>query len=174
MNKHLIGAFLISGAALLFFVLVMPKFNELSAAQATLDQRSQLRADSRQAQAAIAQLSQQYDEAQASIQKVYTALPKNRQVDYITSSISAAAQQSGLELKALVLGDAPSAKGEYDVIQIRLDVRGRYASMMFFLKNLEASLRLYDVEKLDVAETSGSDGLLAITMTLHAYSIRKP
>lgn len=171
MNKHLLGAIFMGTAALLFFVFVMPKFSEFSAARATRAQRTRLLADSEKAQARVEELAEQYEANRASLQKIFAAFPKNRQLDYVTSSIHTAAQQSGLELKSLAIGNADKKKGEYETSQVRLELSGRYAGMLQFLGNLESSVRLYDIEKLDVAEASESGGFLTITLILNTYSI---
>ncbi len=172
MNKNLLAAILVSAEALLFFLLVLPQFNDWTAARAALDQRTRLLADAQAAQANITKLGRDYTAQQASIDKILLALPKKQRIDYLTSSIQAAAQQSGLELKSINFGATIKGKGEYQAVQIHLELSGRYPALLLLLGNLEQSLRLYDVARVQVSELSGSSGILTINLDLLAYSLK--
>ena len=158
--------------ALLFFLLVLPQFNDWSSAREALDQRTQLLVDVKAAQAHIASLNQSYAAQKTSIDKILLALPKKQQVDYLTSSIQTAAQQSGMELKSISFGDVTKGKGEYQAIQIHIELVGRYPVLLSLLGNLEQSLRLYDVARIQASELSGSEGTLTISLDLIAYSLK--
>lgn len=105
MNKSLIAALCISVEAVLFFMFVMPQFNQLSGARKTLDERTALLADTKAAQDNIIRLEENYKTNEGSIQKILLAIPKDRRLDYITSSIQIAADSSGMKLKAISFGE---------------------------------------------------------------------
>ncbi|MDO8583643.1 MAG: type 4a pilus biogenesis protein PilO [bacterium] len=172
MNKNLLAAIIMSAEALLLFVVVLPQFDRWSSAREALGQRTQLLTDATAAQANIVKLNQTYTAQKTSIDKILIALPPKQHIDYLTSSIHSAAQQSGLELKSINFGNAAVGKGEYRAIQIRLELAGRYPALLAMLGNLEQSVRLYDVARVQVSELSGSDGTLAINLDLIAYSLK--
>ena len=171
MNKNLLAAILMSTEALLLFVVVLPQFDRWSAAREALSQRTQLLADATAAQANIVKLNQSYSAQKTSIDKILIALPPKQHLDYLTSSIQSAAQQSGVELKAINFGSAAAGKGEYRATQIHLELAGRYPALLMLLGNLEKSVRLYDVARVQVSG-SGSAGSLAINLDLIAYSLK--
>ncbi|MEK7583473.1 MAG: type 4a pilus biogenesis protein PilO [Patescibacteria group bacterium] len=171
MNKNLFATILISAELILFFLVVLPRFDDWSAAREAHTQRTALLADTEAAQKNIVKLNQDYVGQQASINKILLALPRKKQLDYLTSSLQAAAQQSGLELRSISFGDAAKKKGEYQVIEMHIELFGRYPALLTMLGNLEQSLRLYDVSRIQVSELSGSTGSLNITLDLVAYSL---
>ena len=172
MNKNLLAAIVLSGVAVLFFLFVMPRFDELSAARKTLANRTQLLADVQAAQTNLSTLNKEYAAQEASIQKILLALPARRQLDYVTSSLQNIAAQSGLQLKALTIDDTAKTTAEYQSFRIRVELTGTYVGLLQFLSNVEQSVRLYDVTKIDVAEQGGGGRVLSISLDLVTYSLQ--
>lgn len=172
MNKNLLATILMSAEALLFFVLILPQYHAWTSAREALKQRTQLLTDAQAAQARITQLNREYTTQQESIKKILLAFPKKQQVDYLTSSIQNAVQQSGMELKLINFGNVVKGKGEYQATQIHIELLGSYPALLLLLGNLEQSLRLYDVARIQASEISGSAGVLNITLDLTAYSLK--
>lgn len=172
MNKNLLAAILMSAGALLLFLFVMPQYDTWSAAREALQQRTQLLTDARAAQAQITKLNQSYTAQQSSVTKILLALPKKQQIDYLTSSIQTAAQQSGLQMKSISFGDITKGAGDYQTIKVHVELIGRYPALLVLLGNLEQSLRLYDVNRIQASEVSGSTGALTINLDLTAYSLK--
>ncbi len=173
MNKSLIAALCISVEAVLFFMFVMPQFNQLSGARKTLDERTALLADTKAAQDNIIRLEENYKTNEGSIQKILLAIPKDRRLDYITSSIQIAADSSGMKLKAISFGEVAKNTGEYQTLPIHTELTGTYTQLLKMLGSLEQSLRLYDVTRIDAGEdSSAGGGSLAITLDLVTYSLK--
>jgi hypothetical protein len=55
-----------------------------------------------------------------------------------------------------------------------MELHGTYGALRQFLSELEKSLRLYDITKMEIAGaegTAGGSNLLTITLQLTAYSL---
>ena len=174
MSKSFLGALIISIAVVLFFVFFMPAYDELQMVRRMLAERKTLITDNTAAQANVQTLLKQYVANQTSIGRILLALPKNRQYDYLTLSIQTAADEAGLQLDTLSLGDVQRSAAEYQTIPITMELSGTYLDFINFLKALEQSLRLYDIAKMELTEGTASGGnvLLAIKIQLNAYSLK--
>lgn len=160
-----------SVAVVLFFAFFMPLYHEYAGARRVLGERQTLLADAKAAQVNVINLSRQYMQNETTISKVLLALPKQRQYDYITSSIQGVALTSGMQLTELTIGDAVKNAGDYQSFQVHIALSGRYPELIGFLDALEHSLRLYDISRMEISEGSTS-GFLTISIQLTAYSLK--
>lgn len=173
MNKSFLGALIIAVTAILFFAFFMPAYDELSGASTALADRRQLLADAQSAQENVANLTRQYATNADAINRILLALPKQKQYDYLTSSIQAAAATSGVQLLTLTIAQPQKTVSEYQTIQVTAQMTGTYPAFVNFLAALEHSLRLYDIAKISLAAGEhGSGGGLAITLQFNAYSLK--
>lgn len=173
MNKNLIGSLILGAGMILWFMFGMPQYDEWKADKKILNDRVQFLADAKIAQSNIGKLSKDYAEQEATIKKVLLALPKQKQYDYITSSLQAVAAESGMQLSEIVLSDT-KGKEDYQTVQVKVEVTGRYLGFLDLLNAIERSLRLYDITKIDVAtmSTVGAGGLVTATLQISAYSLK--
>lgn len=174
MSKSFIGALIIAVTAVLFFMYVMPGYDELQADRQALVDRTKLLADTEAAQANVQTLLKQYNSNQTSIGRILLALPKQRQYDYLTSSIQTAADAAGLQMTSIAMSDAQHTSAEYQTVPITLELSGTYPEFINFLKALEQSLRLFDITKIELSEggTGGSSSSISIHLQLQAYSLK--
>jgi len=174
MNKNLLAALIIAVVTVLWFVLGMPRYQEFSAARTTLKARNALIQDLKTAQENLLRLQREYNEYQALISKTIIAVPQQKQLDYLTASFQTAAEASGVQLVSLTFDNVQKAKTDYVSIPLRMELHGTYGALRQFLSELEKSLRLYDITKMEIAGaegTAGGSNLLTITLQLTAYSL---
>lgn len=176
MNKNFIATVLIAVSIIVGFVFVLPKYDELSVMRDTLEARRVLLADTQASEKNIQALGREYNSHEAGIKKILLALPRQRQVDYITSSIKEAANANGIQLHSLAFSDTEKIAGnentvEYQTIPVHAEFSGTYQELMHFLDTLESSLRLYDIAALSVSK-GANGGELSIKMELSAYSLK--
>ena len=174
MNKHTIATLLLGFSSLAFFAFIMPEYQALKGARAGLASRQLLLADLMKAQENIRTLDNQYTEQEGTIQKVLLALPKEKQYDSLTESFQAAAQQADVVLMSLNIADPQKGQGDYQIIPVKAEISGRYGELLSFLEALESSLRLYDIIKIEIAESPGGPfgSELTINLQVNAYSLK--
>ena len=173
MNKNFISALITAVAIVLFFAIVLPQYDDMSAARATAQERQQLLADTQAAQENIKQLSAAFDAQKATIDRVLLALPAKRQHDYITSSLQQVANDSGMQLLSFSLSDVQKSAAGYQELPIRAELSGTYLEFMDFLAAFEQSLRLYDITAINITGGTESTGsLLKFSISITAYSLK--
>ena len=92
----------------------------------------------------------------------------------LIQDLKTAAEASGVQLVSLTFDNVQKAKTDYVSIPLRMELHGTYGALRQFLSELEKSLRLYDITKMEIAGaegTAGGSNLLTITLQLTAYSL---
>ena len=171
-DKNYFASLFISIEVVLFFAFVLPVFHQNKVDRVELVARRVLLADTEAAKRQVEILGRQYTEQEASIQKILIAVPKHRQLDYLTSSIQKAAQESGLDLRSMSFGDSFDDKSGYQIFPVRLELAGNYPAMLSFLEIIEQSLRIYDIADIDISGIANSGGGLMIKISLNSYSLK--
>ena len=174
MNKDLIASMVLGLSIFLFFILVIPQYDGLRGVNAALEEREQLLIERNAAIAKVKSLDSQIQGRQSDINKILVFLPDNKQIDQLLSSIEQASQQAGLQLISLS-SSAPSTGviGQYGRLFVSMDLEGFYPNIINFLTNLESNLRLYDINEINVAESSGDlSGVLTVKIDLNAYFLK--
>ncbi len=171
MTKPLLGVAILLVTIILIFVFLAPSYDQLKAVKSVLEGRETLLANAKLARDNIILLDKQYGENSEAIKRLLIALPVGKEVDYLTSSINTATADSGVLVSAISFSD-PIKKENYQEIPIKMDVSCSYLDCINFMRSLELSLRLYDVKKISITQSSQGESLLNLSMNLSAYSIK--
>lgn len=170
MNRSLLGALSLGVIAVLFFVFWLPIYDEYIGYRAVFDARKVLLKDTQDTQAKIATLSREYAQNSALITKATLALPKQKQLDYITSSLQEVAAGAGTQLVGISVTDGEKSKDEqYQSLKLTVELTGSYPSVVHFIEAVEQSLRLYDIQKVDITGSQG--GAVKATLQIITYNI---
>ncbi len=165
-NKNIIAAAVVALAVFGFFALILPEYNNIKEARTALQERKAMLEERTALVAKVASLNEVYNTNQNNINKLGSLLPTNKHHDEIVSSIFSIAGQSGVVLSEVVVGDAANqGNGSMKQTNISVQGTGQYERIYNFLQLLEQSLRLYDVQSLNLGIKEGAGGAAAGNLT---------
>ncbi|MEK7203601.1 MAG: type 4a pilus biogenesis protein PilO [Patescibacteria group bacterium] len=150
MSKNLLSAIIASVSVLVFFLLVLPTFDQTRMLRSSIGERADILNEAQEISDRINSLNQEIDSRRQNIDKLDRLLPKKKQVPELLSSMESIVSASGTTLIEMNLSDVVR-EGNVKKISATLKLNGDFASFMNFLDLLERNLRLIDVSNLDVA-----------------------
>lgn len=183
--KNVMSLILIALAIGLFFVYVLPQYSSLSTLRATESSYQSALASAKQLQTVRDTLLNSYNSISDSDKaKLTEMIPTTFDPVKLVSDISIDAAQygmtvSGVKIDNANVGDDTSraditsgvATSTYQTIQLSFTTTGQYTSFMQFLKDLESSVELLDLEKLSIQSSRTATGpeSLNFDVTLDTY-----
>lgn len=176
-QKNIIAAVIASLSVFGFFVMVLPEYDGIMSARELLDERKNRLTERSALIAQVATLDSQYDQNVSNISKLDVLLPTNKQPDQVVSGIQDIVSQSGLILSEMSITDASTQQSDapYKSIVVSLRFFGRYEQFFSFVRLLEQSLRLYDIQSLNISESTVSGAFgndLNFEVKINANSIK--
>jgi|SRR3989344_2729160 len=170
--KNLLAVIIFSVAILAGFVFVLPAYDQLKAIKQSRVERQTLLSDSNLIKDKIVLLKQEFETNKDQVKRLAIALPVSREMDYLTSSLENAATANGAQLISVAFSE-PVKGSSHQSIPAAIEVSCRYQSCAQFLLSLEQSLRLYDIDKITISDSSGTaNGFLKMSLSLKTYSIK--
>lgn len=154
-SQGLLGPILIAAAILVFFVLVMPLYDEIRATQQAVDERAVTLANLEDALSKVQKLKGEIDNNSRDVEKVGGIITGPKNSDEILVILETMANDSGIALSGIEMGKGKSEE-KYQVISLKLDGASSYYSIQSFLDKMERSTRLFDVTKLSISDTGVS------------------
>lgn len=171
MSRSLLSAGLIALGCLLVFVLVLPGWDGVTAAQTALAERQALLQTRQDEQKNVTDLLQQYNSKRLAVANLGYLMPEKAQIDQIIVGLQAAAQASGLQTSEMGISSEPAQGAAYAKTALRLNVAGSYPALLQFLQTVEQSLRIYDVSEISIGKNSSGAGF-SIEIKLTTYSTK--
>ena len=177
MQRNLIASIILSAALFLGAAFGLSQYDTLVQMEDAVAQRELLLADRQKALQSLRAFEQAHAAAAADIQRLDIFLPQKQKNDELVSSIYAAAIESGATIRDVNFGTPqPASNPRIVKTPIAISLSSGYGSLTRFLASLEASLRLYDVTDLTIANSGGSSGFsfdnnLDISLKLNAYHL---
>lgn len=182
-----IGTFIVCvilSIAVIFF-LVLPKYQQFGQSRAKAKEAKAVTENLKKSQATLNELLVQMNQKKDSLAKVSLAIPTNpdipevyayletmsKSLNLTLSGVQATDEAEEAEQQALA-GIAPSAKakaappvdnGSLGVIDVNLQVAGTLKDYISFLGKLQNSLRLIDVQAVNVTAEEGKPNLKFLT-----------
>ena len=165
MNPKYLSSIIVSASVLIFFILVMPAFDQNRTLRGSIEERENILAEAEAISVQIRNLNQEIQGRVAEVNKLDQLLPKEKQVPEFLSGIESIVSGSGMTLSEMNLSALP---GQSQVRKINgtLKLNGTYPAFVSFLDLFEKNLRLTEVAALDV-----SAQLIEGTRTLN-YDVR--
>lgn len=176
MNKDIIAPIIFAVGCFSFFMFAIPQYDQILDIQSATTDMEQLLAERTELRKNVENLVGQYESRKTDINKLAFLLPVNEQLDQIVEGIQTTATQSGIQLKSLSAGgDKLSSKESYKKTFIKIEVGGSYDAALNYLKEIEKSLRLYDVSEILFGKSSTaslvSSNAFNIEIKMNAYNI---
>jgi type IV pilus assembly protein PilO len=175
MNKDIIASIIFGATCFCFFWLAVPVYdNILDIKAATTDMQSLLTERTALRQN-VTDLMQQYESRSADIAKLMMFLPNQNRLDQIVETLQSTASTTGIQMKDMNLGAQPKAGNiSYSTTSIKIQVSGNYNSMVAYMKQLEQSLRIYDITEITIVrdqQAAISANLFDIEIQANTYSL---
>ncbi len=173
LSRPYIGASLIALAGILFWVLLMPVYDNVMAQRDAIAQRADLLQNRSDIIASIKTMAQAYAARATDIARFSSIVPAQKSDPEIISSLQALATQNGLQLTTIALsGDVNQDTNPYQEQSIDLGLTGNYPSFKSFLIALERNIRLIDIISIDASPTSDNSPIISFRIKGNAYYLK--
>jgi len=150
-SQRILGPILIAAAILVFFVLVMPLYDEIRATQKAIDERTEMLANLEDALSKVQSLESEMDSNSRNVEKVGGIITGPKNNDEVLVALKAMADDSGVTISSIDMGQGKS-EGKYQVMNLKLSGGGSYIEIQSFLDKIEKNTRLFDVTKISLTE----------------------
>lgn len=154
----------------MFFVLALPAYDYLGATRTLIAAKQTLVNERNQEVRNFNVAKQQATLHEGDIAKIAVVMPVKKQIDEVVSSIQTAAVTSGMQLADLSTATivTPDQLG-YKKLFINIDLSGQYTSFVNLLRVLEQSLRLYNINEISAAVSTGPVGGVNFALRIYSY-----
>jgi len=153
MTNRLLSSIIIASSILIFFLLILPIFDQTRMLKGAIEQRSMILDELQEVSNRVAELTSEVERNENSIVKLDQLLPKRKEVSEILVTIESIVSSSGLLLSELNLSE-PTGQGG-GKINVNIKLSGNFNSLMTLLDLLEKNLRLIEISTMDIAAESG-------------------
>jgi len=173
LSRTYIGAILIAIAGIIFWVLMMPAYDNLVAQRDAISQRNDIIKAKSDLVANITSLSKEYANRYADIARFSSMVPAVKSAPELVSSIQALATQNGLQLKTISLnGNITQDTNPYLEQSIGIELNGGYLAFKSFLIALERNIRLIDVDSIDASPIAENSPIISFRIKGNAYYLK--
>ena len=152
-TQGILGPILIAVAVIVFFVLIMPSYNEIRVVQQAVDERTVMLADLEDALSKTKRLQVEMDDNSRDVEKVSGIITGPKNSDEILVILETMANDSGIDLSGIKMSQGKS-EGKYQVVSLTINGVSTYFSIQSFLAKMERSTRLFDVTNLGISEST--------------------
>ena len=174
MNRDLLASIVFAAGGFVFFILNVPAYEAIADAKAVLQSRQDLLVERFQLVENVKELSRQYETRKNDIGKLVVLLPQKTQLDQVISAIYTAANQNGIQLREITTSaENANLAASYRQLFIKVSSLGDYLSMLGWLRDLEQSLRIYDVSEITVSRDNVVPGKFNLEFKFNAYNALK-
>jgi len=175
MNKNYIGAGLTAIAIVLFWVLALPFYNEISDLDIAIKDREDLLKSRSTIINNIKELDKEYQKRIPEIAKLSTIVPSKKSVAEVLSAIDDISKKNGIELfSSAIIGQNTSDvnANPYNLLSLEINLNGNYPGLTNFLRAFEKNLRLVDITSIDAVAGLGNTTVLNFVVKGNAYYLK--
>ncbi|HXV26804.1 MAG TPA: type 4a pilus biogenesis protein PilO [Candidatus Paceibacterota bacterium] len=175
MTRSLFGAFAIAIALFSFWPFVVGRYQQISALREAVQQRESLVQERQESLDNIAsELGRYASEVTGDdVDKFSAMVPDARGTAELVSALDAMALSSGMVIAEARLAEARARQGDVTrTVTITLDMQGRYENFKTFLGELERSVRLLNVNTIEITEDIQRPGQQRYSVRADAYFLR--
>jgi len=174
LSRTYIGAFLVAIAGIIFWVLLMPLYDNVMAQREAITQRADIIKTKGDIIASINATTKEYAGRSSDIARFASMVPAVKSAPEIVSSIQALATQNGLQLKTISLnGNVNQGTNPYLEQSIGIELNGGYLAFKSFLMALERNIRLIDISSIDASPTSENSPIISFRIKGNAYYLKQ-
>jgi Tfp pilus assembly protein PilO len=171
--RSYIGAGIIAISGILFFVLVLPTYNSVSARRTALADREESLAQQQQELDSFNKLKDEATKRSDQIKQFSAIVPATKSPAEIVSMLEVIAKESGLQLSTLAMGSSTvQEKSPYASQAIDLGLSGSYTSFRTFVGGIEKNLRIMDIDAIDASPTTDNSPIINFRIRAHAYYLQ--
>lgn len=152
MNRDFIASIIIALGCFVFFLLAVPQYDGILSAREVIKQQRDFTGQRALASDNVKDLIKQYQARKADIDKLALLLPNRDRVDEIIINLQTAAVGNGVQIRELTAGGDATSVENPKKVSLKLELTSTYPSFLNFLKEIEASLRLYDVNEISIGK----------------------
>lgn len=150
MSNKLLSSIFAAGSILIFFLLVLPAFDQTRMLRGSIKEREEILKEARELLSQVNNLNREIEAKKNDIDKLDRFLPRGKELPEFLSNIESIVSASGMILSEMNLSEA-SGQGKIRKINGTLKLVGSFASFVSLLDLLEKNLRLIEVGTLDAA-----------------------
>lgn len=150
MNPKLSSSIVAAASILIFFLLVLPSYDQTRALKSSIKEREDILSEAQEISGQIAGLNREIETRRQDIDKLNRLLPGEKEVPELLSGLESVVSASGMTLTEMNLSDV-AGPDEVKKISANLKLSGGFTSFINFLDLLEKNLRLIEVSAFDVA-----------------------
>lgn len=172
--RNIFGAFVIALAMFSFWPFVVGRYQQVSSLRQALAERQAL-VDSRQS--ALENFTRERDRYESQLSgpdraKFSAMVPQRRSTAELVSAMDAIASGTGMRMADINVSEERARKGDVTLsVTISVELEGRYEGFRAYMAQLERSVRLLDVESIDIA-TDDRTGGQTYSVTARAYFLQ--
>jgi len=150
MNQKFLSLIIAVGSILVFFLLVLPAFDQTRMLRGSVKEREEILKEAEKLLNQVKNLNRQIEARKSDIDKLDRLLPREKELPEFLSNIESIVSASGLLLSEINLSEV-QGQGKIRKINGTLKLSGSYPSFVNLLDLLEKNLRLIEISTLDAA-----------------------
>lgn len=150
----------------IFYFSILPKYEEIKQEKQTLQSLGTQLDIARKKAARLASLQREWKMKEAEFRKVMRALPENKEIPSLLTSISQSGQDTGLEF-LLFQPQREVNKDFYGEIPVRIELTGNFHNMVMFFDKVTGLNRIVNIRDIKIA--GYKDGKVTTKCTAVTY-----
>ncbi len=171
--RSYVGAGLIAISGLLFFALLMPAYNSVSARRVALADRQTALITQQEGIRDFNQLKEEAARRSSDIKQFSAIVPATKSPAEIVSMVQTIASQNGLQLLTLAMGtSAVQEKSPFASQAVDMGLSGGYLAFRSFIESLERNIRVIDIDAIDASPSTDSSPIINFRVRAHAYYLQ--
>ncbi|GAB6095793.1 type 4a pilus biogenesis protein PilO [Desulfatiferula olefinivorans] len=144
------------GAAF-YFLMAAPKIESIQKLKAAYEQADKKLGVAKKKAAQLEQLQNERKMKEAEFRKVMKALPENKEIPSLLTSISQSGQDTGMEFQSFTPGKENN-KGFYGEIPVDMEMVGSFHNTVLFFDRVTSLNRIVNIRDIDMNADPGKDG----------------
>lgn len=172
MNKLILIAIVVVLTLALGFALLLPKYQAFSVLQSNIREKETELQYKKEYFSQVKEVSEKFTEYPDSLSKISSALPLRTSLPSLFNLLQTMASQTGLILEDIG-SEAADAKAKQAIKEIKVSfgLSGTYSAFKDFLKALETSSRMIEVESISfsVPEDTADPIPFSVKVKTHSY-----
>ncbi len=176
--KNLVGSVLIALAVFLFWVLILPDYNERSSLVTTIQTKTaDLEARTNLINKTL-DLDKEYQSRYAELKRLSLVAPAQKHVEEMITILQQVFSATGVPLIDMALSSSPGQAGsDYNLVSMEFVFNTKYDSVINFLLAIEKSLRLIDTTSLTISinqqqSVKNEPPVLSVIFKANAYYLK--
>jgi type IV pilus assembly protein PilO len=162
---------LLAFGAVLFFLLIKPKYKELKEADAALATLQTQIEENRRIAANLPALIKEYERLKKALDAALTELPNQKEIPALLTSVTDEGKRAGLDF-LLFRPKAEEAKDFYAAVPVDITVSGTYGSVGNFFSSVAALPRIVNISNVVFSDIKSSGDKTRLKVTCVATTFR--